>query len=164
MDRIWTTGRKPTSIRRRVGDVERAENRPLGQRFFLSRDVRLSPVRVTRGPRGTSGSFKLVRSLAHFHRWNNLSVFHSLPISYPFVSLRFYGFYCGSDESTGKPCNDKGQGLLGDRENTSDQWGSQAASGHDASFSVAEKRARETAGTGYHSPVIKTTHTDHSAH
>lgn len=76
----------------------------------------------------------------------------------------FYGVHCCSDESSGKPCNDRGKHSLGERENTLKPWDSQAASGHHASFSVAEELAKETAGDGYNSPVIKTTHRDHSAH
>ena len=52
----------------------------------------------------------------------------------------------------------------GKEKNTLKPWGSQAVSGHNASFSVAEELAVETAGNGYNSPVIKTSDTDHSAH
>lgn len=38
-------------------------------------------------------------------------------------------------------------------------WGTQAASGHNASSSAAEELATETAGDGYNSPAIKTTDT-----
>lgn len=76
----------------------------------------------------------------------------------------FYGFYCCNDESTGKPCNDREKHSLGGKKSTLKRWDSQAASGHNASFSAAEELATETAGNSYNSPVIKTTDTDHSAH
>lgn len=73
--------------------------------------------------------------------------------------VQFYGFYCCGDEHTGKPCNDREKHSLGERENTQKLWGTQAASGHNASSSAAEELATETAGNGYNSPAIKTTYT-----
>ena len=40
----------------------------------------------------------------------------------------FYGFYCWNDESTGKPCNDRGKHSLEERKNTLKLWRSQAPS------------------------------------
>lgn len=50
------------------------------------------------------------------------------------------------------------------KKSTLKRWDSQAASGHNASFSAAEELATETAGNSCNSPVIKTTDTNHSAH
>lgn len=108
----------------------------------------------------TSRSFKLVQSPFAF-----TPLEQSLCVSLVANKLslcfcaQFYGFYGCSDESTGKPCNDREKHSLGERENTLKLWGTQAASGHNASSSAAEELATETAGDGYNSPAIKTTDT-----
>lgn len=100
------------------------------------------------------------KALLHLHRLNNLSVFHYLPISYLFVSefsfmnsivlTRTQGNHVTTERSThwGK-----------EKKNTLKPWGTQAASGHNASSSAAEELATETAGDSYNSPAIKRTDT-----
>lgn len=113
----------------------------------------------------TSRSFKLVQSPFAFTPLEQSLcvslVAHKLSLCF---CAQFCGFCGCSDESAGKPCNDREKHSLGERENTLKLWGTQAASGHNASSSAAEELATETAGDGYNSPAIKITDTGPLSH
>lgn len=137
-------------------------SRPLRQRFchfYEAETLACTPV-FTAGRWNTSRSFKRVQSLFTFTLLEQsfcVSLVAS-KLSLCFC-VWFYGFYCCNDESTGKPCNDRGKYSLEERKTTLNQWGSLAISGHNASFSLAEELTTETAGSGYF-----TCNKDNSAH
>lgn len=162
MGRIWTGGQRANQYSKKSLRCEATREQTFKAKkgnFYETETLAFMPV-LTTGRWNTSRSFKLVQSLFAFTLLEQ-SLCVSLVANK--LSLCFcvwvYRFYCWADESTGKPCNDRGKHWLGERKNTLKRWGSQAASGHNASFSVAEELAMETAGNGYNSPVIKTSNT-----
>lgn len=149
--RIWTSGQKANQHSKSLRSGAKA-SRPLRQRmcsFYKAETLAFMPV-LTVGRWNKDRLFKWVQSPFAF---TLLEQFFRVSLVANKLSLCFcvwfYGFYCWNDESTAKPCNDKGKHSLEERKNTLKQWGSQAPSGHNASFSLAEELTTETAGGGY---------------